>query len=211
MSGRLLPAAPHLLCFCVNRAENRSQVGFRVLRELKALAQPQIQGACCVCAFSPQTPVSWLEHMHQHAWGCVICFLEQGGLRQLKPRQPGWVRGPATLALFGGSCRCGMERAMLRSPHAAWQSWLWREEALKRWAEWVWGKAALLDLFCCRGAEAEGGDGSSLLCRRVSAEPGPASVPAHPAPPCGAQSWALGWGAGRGLQAGAAPRLSRGW
>lgn len=44
------------------------------------MAQPLIRGACCVCAFGPQTPVSWLEHTHQHAWGCVMCFLEQGGL-----------------------------------------------------------------------------------------------------------------------------------
>lgn len=109
----------------MNRAENQSRFGLRILRELKALAQPQIQGACCVCTFGPQMPVSWLKQMHQHAWGCVTGFLEQGGLRQLEPREPGGVHGPAVLALFGGSCHCGMDRAVLGNPHAAGQSRLW--------------------------------------------------------------------------------------
>lgn len=177
--------------------------------KLKAPGQPQIQGARCVCAFSPQTPVSWLEHMHQHAWGCVTRFLEQGGLGQLEPRQPRLGARPCRARSIWGfvPLRYGEGRAQ-KSPRSRAEPAL---EGMHSNAgpSGCGGKAASLDLFCCRGAE--GGGGSPLLCWRVSAEPGPTSIPAHPAPPCRALSWALGWGAGRGLQAGAAPHLSWGW
>lgn len=76
------------------------------------------------------------------------------------------------LAQFGG-LYCRMVRAVLINPRAAGQSRLWREDGAQTpgWLG-VRENAALLDLFCCRGAE--GGGGSSLL------------VPAMPGGVCGA-------------------------